>query len=129
MERNTKQRQEVIETLKACYDHPTIKELYDLIKKNHKNIGQATIYRTINNLVKEDVIRRVECPDGIHYDYRKDHYHFYCLKCSKITDVFLDNKIIDNLLLSSNLNNIKHVNLVFEGICDSCKGKSSYEIK
>ena len=123
MERNTVQRQEIIEVLKTNYNHPTIKELCKLV--SNKNIGQATVYRTVKSLVNDDVIRRVECPDGIHYDYRKDHYHFYCLKCNKITDVFLDKNIIDNMLsaLASNLKDVRHINLVFEGICDSCKEK------
>lgn len=127
MKRNTVQREEIIEVLENSYNHPTIKELCELVSA--KNIGQATVYRTVNSLVSENIIKRIECPDGIHYDYRKDHYHFYCLSCKKITDVFLDDKLIDLLLSTSNLNNIKHINLVFEGICDSCKGKSSYGVK
>ena len=119
MERNTVQRQEIIEVLKNNYNHPTIKELCELV--SDKNIGQATVYRTVNILVSDDIIRRIDCPDGVHYDYRKDHYHFYCLKCNKIMDVFLDNSLIDNLLLASNLTDIKHINLVFEGICDNCQ--------
>lgn len=121
MERNTVQRQEVVEVLRNSYNHPTIKDLCNFL--HDKNIGQATIYRTIKSLVNDDIIRRIDCPDGIHYDYRKDHYHFYCLKCNEIFDVFLDNSLVDNLLLSSNLNEVKHINLVFEGICDSCKEK------
>ena len=119
MERKTVQRQEIIEVLKNNYDHLTIKELCEVLKD--KNVGQATVYRTVKSLVNDDIIRRIDCPDGIHYDYRKDHYHFYCLKCNKITDVFLDNSLIDNLLSLSNLNDIRHVNLVFEGICNDCK--------
>ena len=125
MKRNTVQRQEIIEVLKNSYNHPTIKELYELV--SDKNIGQATVYRTVNSLVNslvnDNIIRKIECPDGIHYDYRKDHYHFYCLECNKITDVFLDKNIIDNMLSTSNLKDIKHINLVFEGICNSCKEK------
>ncbi len=121
MERNTVQRQEIIEVLKNSYNHPTIRELYELV--SDKNIGQATVYRTVNSLVSDDIIRRIDTPNGIHYDYRKDHYHFYCLKCNKIIDVFLDNNLIDNILLTSNLKDVRHINLVFEGICDSCKEK------
>ena len=123
MQRNTLQRQEIIEAMKSRYDHPTIKELYELVNKKNKNIGQATVYRTVKSLVSDDIVKRIDCPDGVHYDYRKDHYHFYCLNCGKINDVFLDTNLIDNLLSASNLNDIKHINLVFEGICDSCKGK------
>lgn len=121
MERNTLQRQEIIETLESCYDHPTIKELYELVNKKNKNIGQATVYRTVKSLVSDDIVKRVDCPDGVHYDYRKDHYHFYCLNCNNITDVFLEKDLVDKLLLSSNLEDVKHINLVFEGICSKCK--------
>lgn len=121
MERNTIQRQEVVEVLMNSYDHPTIKDLCVLLRD--RNIGQATIYRTVKSLVSDDIIKRINCPDGIHYDYRKDHYHFFCLECKKITDVFLENTLVDNILSSSNLNNVRHVNLVFEGICDICKKK------
>ena len=131
MERKTIQRQEIMDVLKNIYDHKTIKELCEALKD--KSIGQATVYRTVNSLVLENKIRRIECPDGVHYDYRMDHYHFYCLSCHNIKDVFLDDSLIDKLLLNvhsnSNLDDIKYINLVFEGICDSCKGKGSYGVK
>mgnify|MGYP001623997897 CR=1 FL=1 len=121
MERKTRQRELILEIIKRCYTHPTIKELYSLVNNKYPDIGQATVYRTVNKLVNDDIIKRIDCPDGIHYDYRKDHYHFYCLNCNNITDVFLEKDLVDKLLLSSNLEDVKHINLVFEGICSKCK--------
>ena len=45
-ERNTKQKEIVLEILENNRVHPTIQELYCLAKKKYPTIGQATIYRT-----------------------------------------------------------------------------------
>lgn len=123
MERETMQRKQILDVLINCYTHPTIKDLYELVKEKYPNIGQATVYRTINKLVKENIVVKIECSDGIHYDYNRKHYHFYCKSCHNIIDVFLESNDIDNLLSYSNLSNYQVNSLVFEGICSNCKGK------
>lgn len=119
MERNTRQQQQIIEILKETKSHPTIKELCDLVNSKYPNIGQATIYRTINKLVLDDKILRIACPNGIHYDYHKEHYHFYCLHCGKIIDLDLNHDFIVNLLSDKDLNIFK-VDLLLEGVCPNC---------
>ena len=68
MERRTVQRQQIIEVLKNNYNHPTIKELCELV--SDKNIGQATVYGTVNALVNDDGITRIDCPHAVHDVYR-----------------------------------------------------------
>lgn len=119
MERNTRQQQQILEILKETKSHPTIKELCDLVNSKYPNIGQATIYRTINKLVLDDKILRIACPNGIHYDYHKEHYHFYCLRCGKIIDLDLNHDFIVNLLSDKDLNIFK-VDLLLEGVCPNC---------
>ncbi len=119
MERNTRQQQQILEILKESKSHPTIKELCDLVNSKYPNIGQATIYRTINKLVLDNKILRIACPNGIHYDYYKEHYHFYCLCCGKIIDLDLNHDFIVNLLSDKDLNIFK-VDLLLEGVCPNC---------
>ena len=121
MERNTIQKRQILDVIMNCYTHPTIKELYELVNEKYPNIGQATVYRTINKLVQDDIVIRIDCNDGTHYDYNREHYHFYCLDCGRITDVYLNSNVVDELLSSSKLTEVKHINIVFEGICDNCK--------
>lgn len=123
MERTTLQRKQILDVLINSCTHPTIKELYNLVKEKYPNIGQATVYRTINKLVLENIVVKIECSDGIHYDYNRNHHHFYCKSCHNIIDVFLKSNDIDNLLSYSNLSNYQVNSLVFEGICSNCKGK------
>lgn len=121
MERNTIQKRQILDVIMNCYTHPTIKELYELVNEKYPNIGQATVYRTINKLVQDDIVIRIDCDDGTHYDYNREHYHFYCLDCGRITDVYLNSNMVDELLSSSMLTGVKRINIVFEGICDNCK--------
>ena len=121
MERNTIQKRQILDVIMNCYTHPTIKELYELVNEKYPNIGQATVYRTINKLVQDDIVIRIDCNDGTHYDYNREHYHFYCLDCGRITDVYLNSNMVDELLSSSKLTEVKCINIVFEGICDNCK--------
>ena len=123
MERKTKQREIILDIIKNCYTHPTMKELVELINAKYPSIGQATIYRTINKLVLDNIVIKIECSDGVHYDYNRGHFHFFCLKCKKIEDVFLDKNLIDKLLSSSKLDNVLKINLIYEGLCERCKGK------
>ena len=129
MERKTKQREIILEIIKNCYTHPTMKELVELINAKYPSIGQATVYRAVNKLVEDNKVIKIECSDGIHYDYNREHFHFYCLKCKRIEDVSLNKDLIDKLLSSSKLDDVKRINLVYEGICKSCKGKWSYGFK
>ena len=48
--RKTKQKSIIINNIINNKNHPTIKQLYLSIKEQYPSIGQATIYRTINNL-------------------------------------------------------------------------------
>ena len=129
MERETLQRKVILNILTNCYTHPTIKELYELVKEKYPNIGQATVYRTVNKLVLENTVVKIECFDGIHYDYNRYHYHFCCKNCHCITDVFLDSTDIDKLLSKTNLSNYKVNSIVFEGICDNCKEVKNVGVK
>ena len=122
MERNTVQRKQILEVLSNIKSHPTMKELCEFVNSKYPNIGQATIYRTINKLVVDNKIVRLACSDGFHYDFYKGHYHFYCLNCGKIIDLSLDKKLIVNLLSDLNLNVFK-INLVLEGLCPNCSSE------
>ena len=128
MERNTVQRKQILEVLSNTKSHPTMKELCELVNSKYPNIGQATIYRTVNKLVADNKISRLACPDGLHYDFYKDHYHFYCLKCAKIIDLYLDKKLIANLLSDLDLNIFK-INFVLEGLCPNCSSEVEDGIK
>lgn len=53
------------------------------------NINRATVYRQINSLVKDGVIRKTYNPNTKSYEYQfsddcSNHFHLTCSKCGKI---------------------------------------------
>lgn len=125
MDRNTRQKALILETVKNNRIHPTIYQIYDLVQKQDPSIGQATVYRNIKKFVEQGKIFVVKTKKGIdRYDYYNQHIHFECLSCSEITDIFDDNlfKELKNKYEDSGKIVINY-NLSIDGYCEQCKNK------
>lgn len=124
-ERNTRQKEIVLEILDHNRIHPTIQELYQIAKEKYPTIGQATVYRNVNKLVEENKVLRLPSnhDEGYHYDINTTpHCHIVCNSCGKIVDLFDNNyeKMIKTLEEDNSITITKSL-LVLEGICSNCK--------
>ena len=90
--RNTIQKQIVLDTLKSINSHPSVDELYSLIKEKHPSISKATVYRNVHKLAETGEILQVNIANDVsRYDgCTNPHHHFVCKSCSKIFDIHLD---------------------------------------
>ena len=106
--RNTKQKELILEIIKYSYSHPTALEIY-------QNISLGTIYRNLNILVNQQLIRRIKMPNNIdRYDkVNNDHIHFICLKCNKVLDL----EKIENTPTMINENKVLDYEVNYKGIC------------
>ena len=118
--RNTKQRDLILSIVNNSYSHPGALDIYNEAVKLISNISLGTVYRNLNRLVDEGLIKRIKTPDNIdRFDHNK-HAHFICMKCGSIIDLgeeYLFNleKIDDNEVLDCEVS--------FKGICKNCKKK------
>ena len=120
--RNTKQKQFILDILHTTKSHPTIGEIYKEVKEKDSSIGQATVYRNINRLYKENKLVRISIHGIEHYDINKEnHFHLYCKKCRKLYDIFDDDyfALISKIEKEKKLQ-IEHINTLLEGICEDC---------
>ena len=121
--RNTKQKQIIMNVLDKNRTHPTIKEIQEKVKEIDASIGQATIYRNINKLVDEKKIKKIPTLDGRdYYDINTvSHYHFICQKCGKIMDLFDKKyeKLMNRIEIDYQMK-IENSNIIFEGVCKEC---------
>ena len=121
MERNTKQKKKIYEVLDNCHSHPTLQELTKLVKEEDASIGQATVYRVINKLsLTGEVLTIASLDRQLRYDIAKDHYHFQCMKCGKIEDIFYNNneqEMIKKLFSNRKVNTFDFIGY---GICSNC---------
>ena len=126
-QRNTVQRQIVLDVLLKLNTHPTIDEIYAEIHKSHPSISKTTVYRNLRLLSENGVIYQVFLPDGLErYETRsQQHYHFRCKSCGGIFDVDIEHPVdINGIVQEKSGFQIDGHDVVFNGICSKCGDKT-----
>ena len=122
--RVTKQKQIILETIRKDRSHPTMADIYKKVQNKNKKIGQATVYRNINELVESNEVEKITDLSGqFHFDGNENkHYHLLCTNCQKIFDIFDENY---SSIISTAANNdefmITDVKITCLGLCSTCK--------
>lgn len=134
-ERTTKQRHEIAERLIALCDSGeafTADELFSSMRADGSGIGRATVYRTIDKLVKLCLIDRVDFADGEKW-YRicssgRHHHHLTCRKCHRVVEI--DLCLPEQKLLAIGVREhftIEEHEITLFGLCEACKKKEKAE--
>ena len=91
--RATSQRQHVYEVLLSQRDHPSAEEVFMRAKQSKPEISMATVYNSLDALVKCGVVRQVNVDRGatLFCSNMSEHAHFCCDDCGKVFDVDLKN--------------------------------------
>lgn len=127
--RETFQKSCILETVKSSDEHPTAEAIYALIKEKYPQISLGTVYRNLNLLARQGVIKRIESFKVDAFDHRlDDHHHFKCLDCGHIYDVQIDNEVIFNIKESSEYE-VDYFQIAFFGRCTTCINKNEKEKK
>ena len=129
---NTKQREKILSYLKENKDsNITADEILKYFKNIGDNIGKATVYIYLNELVKQNIIkkynlenRNCRCFQYVEEKHCEEHYHLKCEKCNKIIHLECDEiKEIQKHLQEEHKFEIDSRKTVLYGICDKCKQK------
>ena len=123
IQRNTVQRQIVLDAFKKLNTHPTVDDVYKTIHADHPSISKMTVYRNLRQLAAIGIIRQVALSDGLErYDQRtSQHCHFKCKNCGSILDVDLEyiTGINDAVQIKYGVQVDEH-DVVFSGACLKC---------
>ena len=94
----TPQRIAIFEAVAILNNHPTVEQVIDYIRKNHPNVAVATVYKVLDALVENKLIKRVNTERDItRYDaILEPHHHIYYSDSNKIED-YVDNELSDLL--------------------------------
>ena len=126
--RYTHQRQAIWDELSASDEHRDAEEIYLALYNSGLKVSRATVYRTIDVLVKNNLVRKLDLGDGrARYENKMDtahHDHLICVQCGKIEE-FMDN-VIENrqevIVENFGYRLIRHIHQLFV-ICDECGSK------
>lgn len=123
----TPQRRKIYACLESAEGHLSAEEIRKGVSKDDPKIGLATVYRTLELLVKLGLVREEKLGEGHrHFELaRKPHYHLICSKCGKVFE-FSENLTKDLAVRLSNdyKFNIVECRLDFYGYCEKCSQKA-----
>ena len=122
----TPQRLEILEEIVLGKGHRECEEIYLSMKKKGKIVSRATVYRTIDLLVKNNLARKLELGDGrARYESKLNsshHDHLICIDCGDIVE-FVDDEIESKqevIALHYGFVLKKHIHQLF-GVCKKCQ--------
>ena len=94
----TPQRIAIFEAIVKLNNHPTAENVIDYIRTNHPNIATATVYKVLDALVENGLIKKVKTDkDIMRYDaFLENHHHLYSSDSDRIED-YLDDELNDIL--------------------------------
>lgn len=127
---NTKQREKILKYLKENRDsNITADEILKYFKTAGDNIGKSTVYRFLNDLTSQNIIRKytIEGQNCSYYQFIEgknceEHYHLKCEKCNKI--IHLDcnefNRIQKHIYKEHSFK-LDSIKTVLYGICKDCE--------
>ena len=129
---NTKQKQLIYEFLKTNSDKClTVSDISLYLANSDKRVGLTTIYRYLDELENNGIIRKYLADSKKGYNYQfvlsedcSFHYHLKCLKCSKIIHAeCLELGEINKHLYSSHNFYVDSAKTVIYGLCKECLDK------
>lgn len=124
--RVTPQRMNILEAVYTLGNHPTADNIIEYIRESHPNIATGTVYKVLETLVENNLIKRVKTDkDKMRYDgIIENHHHLYCSECDIIED-YMDEEldvILKEYFEKKNLTGFKIEDIVLQirGTFDKC---------
>ncbi len=129
-QRNTHQKQIIREIIEGKPVHMTAEEVLGKAHFSDDRIGLATVYRNLNSLCEEGVIKKVTGDGYSFFDGNPHpHDHFHCLECGTVIDIMNDYESeMDERTAALTGAEVSGHSTVYEGICKDCLNKKKEKI-
>lgn len=124
--RFTNQREAVWEEILSTDEHRDADEIYMAIRQNGISVSRATVYRTIDVLVKNNMVRKLDVGMGpSKFEHKMDahhHDHIICVKCGRIEEFMVDKieELQDRVAEEYGFKLVRHIHQLF-GLCEDCQ--------
>lgn len=133
-EYSTRQRDAILSFLKENNAHVGASDISTHLKEQGFSVSLATIYRTLDKLVQEGVVRKMVIGErgGACYQYVggtecNEHFHLKCIKCGKLIHLsceFLES--MESHILNDHGFTVSSGKTVIYGTCASCADNTSF---
>lgn len=125
--RNTRQRGVILEILQETLAHPTAEMIYRDARRVIPNISLGTVYRNLNFLRDQGLVREIRPSDGGSSRFEgvhTPHAHFHCRLCNSLLDIPLPEGLETlQFPAADRISRISAVDLHVIGSCTECAGQ------
>tara|TARA_S200000501_G_scaffold190210_1_gene179162 strand:- start:157936 stop:158361 length:426 start_codon:yes stop_codon:yes gene_type:complete len=117
--RFTKQRQAIWDEIKSSKEHQDVDNIYFNLQKREIAVSRATVYRTIEVLVKNKLVSKMDVGDGkSRYELelnQKHHDHMICLETGDIIEFYNQEleELQEKIVSENGYELIRHVHQLF----------------
>lgn len=124
----TPQRLRIAEIVFGTHRHITAEEIRGRLDETGTRVGKATVYRTLDLLLRAGLIREHDFGQGIRrYEARRTrprHEHLVCTRCGKVIEfVSQDVERIEREVAALHDFEPSHHRMEIYGRCEECRGR------
>ena len=128
LQRNTRQREVILEELRKLSSHPTAVGLYEIVRRRLPRISLGTIYRNLELLAETGTIQKLDLGGSeARFDGNvQRHNHVRCTCCGRVEDA--PEAPLDLARIKNNdCNGYEFLGyrLEFVGVCPCCREQSN----
>ena len=127
IQRNTRQRQVILDEVKRSKRHPTADEIYERVRTQLPRISLGTVYRNLDILAASgEIVKLSPGKTQMRFDGNLTaHYHMTCVYCGRVEDLQIapsDNPVDILEQVTSHLTKygVFGHKLEFVGVCSDC---------
>jgi Fur family ferric uptake transcriptional regulator len=117
----------IIEELMKLRTHPSADELYERVRRRLPRVSMGTVYRNLETLSREGMIRRLELGGSLRrFDGdMNEHHHIRCIRCGRINDLpgGSEPTKYDKDIVKGTGYRVLEKLVEFVGICPACRKK------
>ena len=124
--RVTAQRMAVYQALVADTSHPTADTVHARLRRDMSSLSHATVYRILEFLENEGLVRRVSTTDGVgRFDANLSrHQHLVCRVCGRLRDCDEKNRSLSSLPRRPIAGFVaEELDIRIVGTCEECLGR------
>ncbi len=125
----TDRQKQVLDELKRCNDELSGQELHRKLHEGNNPMGLATVYRNLQALVKQGLIRSRHLPTGevLYTPVERDVHHLTCVDCGATSQLEgCPVKEMNVPKTTSQKFELLFHTLEFFGLCQSCLEKKKF---
>ena len=125
----TPQRRIILQTfIQNAERHLSADDVFNLVKREHPEVGLATVYRTLDLFANVGILQKLDFGDGrSRYEFTEEnelhhHHHLICVRCGRVQEVEDDLlESLEAMIARKKRFQIIDHDVKFFGYCEECR--------